>query len=84
MNLDLFNKSFRDTGAVVSYTSTSLRNKALQAAEGSKVTALAFVWIQRHLTSKIRLQFPVVVCKDLELVTDGYAVMLISTVIQRY
>ena len=35
MNLDLFNKSFRDTGAVVSYTSTSLRNKALQAAEGS-------------------------------------------------
>ena len=65
MNLDLFNKSFRDTGAVVSYTSTSLRNKALQAAEGSKVTALAFVWIQRRLTSKIRLQFPVVVCKDL-------------------
>ena len=50
MNLDLFNKSFRDTGAVVSYTSTSLRNKALQAAEGSKVTALAFVWIQLYLT----------------------------------
>ena len=41
MNLDLFNKSFRDTGAVISYT--SLRNKALEAAEGSKVTALAFV-----------------------------------------
>ena len=37
MNLDLFNKSFRDTGAVVSYTSTSLRNKALQAAEGSNL-----------------------------------------------
>ena len=34
MNLDLFNKSFRDTGAVVSYT--SLRSKALEAAEGSR------------------------------------------------
>ena len=64
MNKDLFDKSFRDTDAVVSYT--SLRNKALQAAEGSKVTALAFVWIQLYLTSKIRLQFPVVICKDLK------------------
>ena len=44
----------------------TVRNKALQAAEGSKVTALAFVWIQLYLTSKIRLQFPVVVCKDLK------------------
>ena len=35
MNQDLFNRSFRDTGAVVSYT--SLRNKALQAAEGSNL-----------------------------------------------
>ena len=34
MNKDLFDTSFRDTDAVVSYT--SLRSKALEAAEGSR------------------------------------------------
>ena len=35
MNKDLFDTSFRDTNAVVSYT--SLRNKALQAADSKPV-----------------------------------------------
>ena len=54
MNKDLFDTSFRDTDAVVSYT--SLRNKALQAAEGSKVTALAFVCPRLKASQRTRAE----------------------------
>jgi hypothetical protein len=75
-----FNENFRDTNAVVSHT--RLRNKALEAAEGRKVTvardstgicvtvdpaATAECTCQTvPVTSTIRVKFPVVVCRDLK------------------